>query len=356
MGLFGFGGPKKSEAQKAYEAVYSKFPSKKAGVEDLKAALQAWEAADGPQTEAWKAYFKMALAWDCGQNMELDEAAAKPYHDKVWEILNQHGTEQEKDWVNTFYYWYNQGAVNCYRKLDQQTLNIRRLGNAEMHVLSLMLSGRMLDEIKKVMNDVWFGSQGEASKTASIYYGYLNAWHLHKGEPVDYNEPEYAEKTLPDVKDFEKKAVKESKAMEKVRKASEKERKKGLEKKASYADVETDLYLYMYGYQFFNPAPAAFGFAFNNINNPIIYGLKQIFEAAYLGNSMAVHYLVYLAKEDPENHVYVEQAFSSPYRTLDAFLHNALLECERNGDPSARKLLERHFTRYVDADEEEGEE
>lgn len=121
MALFGLFGPKKSEAQKAYEAVSKKFPSKKVGISDVEAAVHAWEAADGPQTPVWETYFKIAICYDCGFYAELDEAAGRTYHDKVWAKINASGDQALKEWADTFYFWYNQSSINVYRSLSKVT-------------------------------------------------------------------------------------------------------------------------------------------------------------------------------------------------------------------------------------------
>ena len=54
MGLFGLFGPKKSAAQKAYEDALEKFPTENVGSPEMEAAINAWEAAEGPQTATWR--------------------------------------------------------------------------------------------------------------------------------------------------------------------------------------------------------------------------------------------------------------------------------------------------------------
>lgn len=337
MGLFG---PKKSAEQKAYEKVYEKFPSKKVSISDLESALKAWERADGPQTDAWKAYFLIALAYDCGAAVPVNEEAAKPYHEKAKSLMQGSGDQKLKKWCHDFYYWYNQCAINHYRKLDQQTLNVRRLGNAAMNVAGNSRDGRMLSEIKRIMDYLYFQDKGTATDTAGAFWYYLSACRTDRdGNLVDCNDPKYANDSvkIKDVQAFEKRALKEYKQIQKV-----------YDEKIKYADMDSDYHNYIYGFQFFNSSPLCAMYAFDNIGNPVTYGLERVFRAAYVGNSMAIHKLVLLAKADAESHAIVETAFSSKYRSLDAFLLNSLEKCERAGDYTAKDLIARYFTEHTE--------
>lgn len=337
MGLFGFG-EKKSAEQKAYEKVYADFPSKKVGVTELEAALKAWETADGPQTEAWKAYFKIALAYDCGQRIPMDEAAAKQYHEKVRSIIGKNGDQRLKQWCIDFYYWYNQCSINFYKKLDAQTLNIRRLGNAVMNVMGISGDACMLKEIHSTMNDVWTSGTGTASETAQAFWYYTNACKVDRdGKLVNKNDPKYKDDLY--AKDFEKRADKETK-----------EQKKVTDHKKTYADMKTDYHNYIFGMQFINDSPicAICMYDFSTVEGVYRLALQKIMKDAYAGNSMAVHKLVLIANNSEEEHRYLESAFSSQYRTVDAFLYNSLESCRNAGDYTAVDLIAKYYTANAD--------
>lgn len=336
MGLFGLFGEKKTPAQKEYEKVYNKFPSKKIGVKDMEAAVAAWEGADGPQEAVWKAYFKIALAYDCGEFVAMDEEAAKPYHEKVRSMIQTSGDQKLRTWCNDFYYWYNQCAINHYKKLDQQTLNIRRLGNAAMNVMGISGDARMSKEICEVLYNVYMNESGETGKTAQAFYYYMNECKTDKnGDLVDCNgDPKYRDEfSVKTVKKFEEREYKEYKQMTKV-----------FDKKITYGDMDTDYHNYIYGFQFFNHSPLCAMYAFDNIGNPVIYGLERVFRAAYMGNSMAIHKLALLANASKDDHEIVAAAFNSKYRSLDAFLLSSLQSCEKAGDHTAAELIARYYT------------
>lgn len=335
MGLFGLFGGKKSEAQKAYEKVYDKFPSKKVSVSDMEAAIHAWEAADGEQNEVWKAYFKMGIVLDCGLFNEVDEGAAAKHHEKVRTLIKASGNSQYEQWETYFYFWYNQSAINRYKEFNKQTCNIRRLGNAEMNVLGMTGNGCMFKEIKRMISDLYYNTNDDAAKAAKAFDDYMGICSLDWDDCLkDHNSPDYNAQGMDvGIKDFEKRASKEEDKFMK------------LTKKKQPENLENDLTLYIYAFQFFNKSPLNFATAYDNVNNPLAYGIKKLITCVYMGNSMALHKLVYLVKSnDGKYQQLAESLFSSEYRSLDAFLLNNLEMCETQGDATARELINRYFT------------
>ena len=186
------------------------------------------------------------------------------------------------------------------------------------------------------MDYLYFHGKGEASETAQAFWYYLlECTTDREGNLVDRNDSRYADDDMRKrVREFEDRAMNEYKQIQKV-----------LNNKMKYADMDSDYHNYIYGFQFFNSSPLCAMYAFSNIGNPVTYGLERVFRAAYAGNSMAIHKLVLLAKADEESHAIVETAFSSKYRSLDAFLLNSLEQCEQAGDYTAKDLIDRYFTK-----------
>lgn len=347
MGLFGLFGSKKSEAQKAYEkAPWSRsIPGKKGSVEEWEAAAAAWEAADGPQTKVWEGYFRIALCYDCGYILEMDEATGRKYHDKARAKINESGDEALKDWADSFYFWYDQSAVNSYRPLSQQTLNLRRLGNAMMHVLGDSRDARMLDD----MNDVLINTKipYEESDMVDAFKQYALSCGTEIGmldkKLKDHNDnpDKYKEGDLSFVKKYEKRANKEKKQWNKV---LEKNRDKSFEERreAIIEALESDSHAYVYGFQFYHSSPLCFMYVFNNINNPVLYGIRLVIDAAISGNTMALHELVYAAYADKEQYQIIEGCLRSG-DTLKLFFIKRLLEAKEAGDETAGELYERYL-------------
>lgn len=348
MGLFGLFGSKKSEAQKAYEKTpWSRsIPGKGGTVEEWERAAAAWEAADGPQTQLWEGYFRIAICYDCGYVLGMDEAAGRKYHDKARGKINGSGDNGLKEWADSFYFWYNQSAVNSFRPLSRQTLNLRRLGNALMHVIGNSRDTRMLSDIKEVLNytNILSGESGMVSAfqeyAASCSYTVSMLDKMLK----DHNDnPEkYKQMDLSDVKKYEKRTVKENKQWNK---AMEKHRDKPYEemKKAIGEEMDSDSHCYVYGFQFYHSAPLCFMYVFHDINDPVSYGIGRVFDAAISGNTMALHELMYAAYADKESYRLIESALSSRDTSLENFFKERLPNAIDAGDETGRELLNRYL-------------
>lgn len=350
MGLFGLFGSKKSEAQKAYEKTpWSRsIPGSDGTVEEWERAAAAWEAADGPQTQLWEGYFRIAICYDCGYVLEMDEAAGRTYHDKVRGKINGSGNSALKEWADSFYFWYNQSAVNSFRPLSQQTLNVRRLGNALMHVIGNSRETRMLSDIKEVLNCANIPSEESGMVSAFREYAASCSYAVGMLDKLlkDHNDnpDKYKEMDLSDVKKYEKRTNKESKQWNK---SLERNSDKPYEemKKALGEEMESDSHVYVYGFQFYHSAPLCFMYVFHDIDNPVTYGLGKVFDAAVSGNTMALHELMYSAYADKETYGIIEGALRSSGRgtSLEKFFKDRLPNAIDAGDETGRELLNRYL-------------
>lgn len=320
MGLFG---PKKSKEEKNYEAVYKKFPSKKAGTEDLEAAIAAWEAADGPKKEVWKAYFMLAIAYDCGRKVEMDELKAKNYHDKARRLIEESGDMRWKTWADSFYYWYGQSAINFEKKLDAQTLNVRRLGNAAMNAIGLTGLGFMINEIDDTIGDVWIENRGVLQDTAKAFHDYLMKcrYCLNKEEELKNHNADssWLEYDKSEIDEFLGRALKEFKE----------------------ESGETDFHQYIVGLAMVQKSPCCFAY---RSNDPLNFFVVRMFNTAIEGNAMALHQLVMLAFRSPDDHKYVAKCLQDmAENAMDHMLKNYLEKAENAGDYTATELLNRYF-------------
>lgn len=80
----------------------------------------------------WQGYWLAGLYYDLGLGkVPVNENKAKEYQLMAENAAK--GTPDE-EWVDTFYYWYEQNAGNTIRKLDSISLKYRRLGVAALNL------------------------------------------------------------------------------------------------------------------------------------------------------------------------------------------------------------------------------
>ena len=119
-------GNKVAKEEKAYnKALKAAIGShKEKNLTELLSALNGWPR--------WQGYWLAGLYYDLGLGkVPVDENKVKEYQLKAENAAK--GTPDE-DWVDSFYYWYEQNAGNTIRKLDSISLKYRKLGVAALNV------------------------------------------------------------------------------------------------------------------------------------------------------------------------------------------------------------------------------
>lgn len=324
MGLFG---SKKSPAEKNYRVCYKKFPSGKVGLEELEKAIIDWEAADGPQKEKWMAYFKMAIACDCGIRAQMDEAKGKAYHEKVRMTIDESGDARLKEWADSFYYWYGQSAINYLHELDTQTVNIRRLGNAAINAVGLtgyaFMQQEIYDGLFNIELDCCTGRTAETAKAFEEYIKFCTyRMDSRTGMLDDRNQAaENFELDKYDIQKFYERSQKE--------------------KEIPYsAENWSDLHQYIFGLGLVLKAPLCFAQKFKNPQESCIVFLVS---AVFAGNAMALHKLIMQAFSSPEDHKFVEETCAMDEGALNLMLKDQLKNAEKAGDYTAAELLNQYF-------------
>lgn len=329
MGLFG---TKKVSPEKDYRVCYKKFPSKKVGVEELEKAVIDWEAAEGPQKEIWKAYFKMAIACDCGNKVAMNVPKGKAYHEKVRTIIDGSGDDRWKEWADSFYYWYGQSAINYMHELDAQTVNIRRLGNAAIHAVGLTGYAFMLREIYDALLNIEFGClEGRAAETAKAFEEYIKFCTLYR---ID-NKTEMLEDRNQAAENFELDKYDIQKFYERAQEEKD---------IPNSAENWSDLHQYIFGLGLVLKAPLCFSQKFKNPQDSYIVTMVN---AVFTGNVMALHKLVIQSFSSPEDHKFVEEVCAMSEGALNSMLQYQLENAEKAGDYTAAELLNRYFPNRV---------
>lgn len=325
MGLFG---PKKVSPEKDYRVCYKKFPSRKVGFEELEKAVIDWEAAEGPQKEVWKAYFKMAIACDCGNKVAVNVQKGRAYHEKARALIDGSGDGRWKEWADSFYYWYEQSAINYIHKLDVQTINIRRLGNAAIHAVGLTGYAFMLREIYDALINIELGClEGRAFETAKAFGEYLKFCVLYR---ID-NRTEMLEDRNQVAENFEVDKYDIQKFYE--RDQQEKEL-------PSSAANWSDLHQYIFGLGLVLKAPLCFS---QKAENPQYSYIVHMVNATFTGNVMALHKLVMQTFNSTEDHKFVEETCDISEGALNNMLRDQLIKAEKAGDHTAAELLNQYF-------------
>lgn len=344
MGLFGLFGPKKSAAQKAYEDALEKFPTENVGIPEMEAAINAWEAAEGPQTATWEADLCIALCYDCGHTTKLDEAAGGKYHDRARAKIAKSGDGDLQEWADWFYYWYNMSAINFKRPLSREAVNLRRLGDATMHAASAYRSGRMTVFTEYMLRCADVPEEEEEMVRGFVpYLKELLASISRFGDKMDdhnSNPNRYEEADLAEVRKYmarqNEEATQWNSLLGRTKDMSPEDHRAEIAR-----SLTSDLHGYVYAYQFYHASPLAFAHVFSNVDDSLDYGVGLMMGAFLNGNAMALHELTVMAFGAEEVYAAVERRV--PEGNVKKYLFPYLLESARAGDYTAKELMDQYF-------------
>lgn len=315
MGLFGMFGSKEAKEEKAFWKAYKTAYSsqKESNLKELLNALTAYPA-------GWQGYWLAGMYYDMGLGkVAVDENKAKEYQFKAENAAK--GTEYE-GWVNSFYDWYQQDAIDRCRNLDEITLKIRRLAVAAIHTYEYNKNVLSQNDDANFWYKIFFGFDSKYINETIIFSELFSAW-----ESSGYEE-------------LNQKVKKTSKLIDRANKSIRLAREEKVTK-SGYSDMA----VYLLGYCALNESPYVMDLAAEKSGqNKVVYGVEKLLSAVNMGSAPAVHDLIRMAYASESNYKSIESIcqnfFEDDVMTLELLILRWINDCQAAGDREVDRLYE----------------
>lgn len=303
---------------KAFRRLYDKKYDPKR-VAEMEAAISACP-------DIWQGYFLMGLVYDTSSEKTIfDPEKASLYHMKAEQAVK--GTADEK-WLDSFYAWYRQDALNYRIPLEPWELAVRRAGVAAMNTYQHMKPVVIARDEK---DDAKFWYNFFCGFRTSCFFDYFNAWTYFKGgkgnaDFIEINSDDLVKKYI--------------KMLEKDKKITAK-----LEKNKPVDDHDRraveDMYAYILYHSLLNPSP------FRLEDATVQRGIRALLKGANIGNAACIHELAKLVFSNKENRDFINGVFFRWIEgwdsSLEDYVLSLLLLCSDHGDAEAVRLLSEHY-------------
>lgn len=328
MSLFGALFNKEPQEVKAFWNAFGNLTNKM-NQKNFDALAQAAQACP----DIWQGPFLLGLAMELPcPAISYDAEKANSYHYQAQQLAKN---TADAAWVNGFYSWYRNPAINRHKEYTREELALRRLGVAAMnnyeHKNPVVSRHDNNDDAKFWSKLFWSCQSSEAEPFRDLF----GNWKSYNGGKASHDTMEAY--TLDLIK-------KTNKCVKQANKCAKKENS-GKELSDHDLSGVRDMYPYITGYSLLTPSPyllEEWG-AVKEVGSEPVEGVVQLISAARVGNGPAAHFLSHvLFSNDGEIREIGRRGFSAADASVED-LKLWLLSAAQLGDSFAQELLNQYF-------------